>query len=534
MLSGADDGTFSVWDLRNFKSYALFLPYGSCSWKECHFPHDLASCTGTNPLRISSGIRAPSHRSSGIPQKSQFWQHQAKTTKSPHGTCRSRRMPSLYQKVLTSMTPLPSPRSCFLSTWYTRTLFGTFTSRAHWLFFIFLFPGAARDQRDSLAPTDPGHHCEHSSQRLQHLQEFQCVVVVGGQEKLPEPGHFFRQYFYFFCTHSSLASRFWKSWLMMILAFVSICDPPNQQSSLRGSCQSNFSLCWHLLPALLQLPLPFLLQCSHESNRCMMPAPRPPLRCLLRGAAGAYAYACLLHTLLLFSFVLACTAAPDTSMVLEACDEPVHSLIDDTATIAATSSTGRRKAPLQDGEGELVADPPPPLPPQPPLPSCSRTGWEGFKSGLLCQEGPNGRCVYRVPVGRAVTLGANAFSVAFANSRSPLALTAILTAENATRLFKSDDHRSLIAKAASSLLRLLGSLGRMLGQPEDSGTEEAEGGRWESTIRLIPSEGVIEVEDRTEGWRTEGSPRPDLCRCTHCACILHLTVHAWRCLPLSS
>jgi len=154
MLSGADDGTFSVWDLRNFKSYALFLPYGSCSWKECHFPHDLASCTGTNPLRISSGIRAPSHRSSGIPQKSQFWQHQAKTTKSPHGTCRSRRMPSLYQKVLTSMTPLPSPRSCFLSTWYTRTLFGTFTSRAHWLFFIFLFPGAARDQRDSLAPTN--------------------------------------------------------------------------------------------------------------------------------------------------------------------------------------------------------------------------------------------------------------------------------------------------------------------------------------------------------------------------------------------
>jgi hypothetical protein len=222
--------------------------------------------------------------------------------------------------------------------------------------------------------------------------------------------------------------------------------------------------------------------------------------------------------------------------------------------------------------------------------SCSLTKWEGFTSGLLCQGGVNGRCVYRVPIGRALTLGANTFSVAFANGHSatiydqngqpepiPRRQSTTLTADHPTHVHQSDAHLGSFVKATRPLMRLFGlvrrafkvlhkdssaaaeedqqlkmihndaaTLGRFRrldsGQQQQQSTavavrvggyfeddEEAEGGRRHHSMRLLLDQGVIEVEDVTEGWRTAGAVKSDLCRCDHCACILGLTVRGWRC-----
>jgi hypothetical protein len=225
--------------------------------------------------------------------------------------------------------------------------------------------------------------------------------------------------------------------------------------------------------------------------------------------------------------------------------------------------------------------------------SCVLTKWEGFTSGLLCQNGVNGRCTYRVPIGRALTLGANTFAVAFANGHSatiyasgqegegqpepiPRRHSTTLSADHPSHLEQSDAHLGSFVKATRPLLRLFGMIRRAFKKAlnkaqapttddeqqqikmiqNDAATlgrfkrldaaqqstavavrvgsyfeddEEAEGGRRQHSMRLLLDQGVIEVEDVTEGWRTAGAAKPDLCRCDHCACILGLTVRGWRC-----
>jgi hypothetical protein len=225
--------------------------------------------------------------------------------------------------------------------------------------------------------------------------------------------------------------------------------------------------------------------------------------------------------------------------------------------------------------------------------SCVLTKWEGFTSGLLCQNGVNGRCTYRVPIGRALTLGANTFAVAFANGHSatiyasgqegegqpepiPRRHSTTLSADHPSHLEQSDAHLGSFVKATRPLLKLFGMIRRAFKKAlnkaqapttddeqqqikmiqNDAATlgrfkrldaaqqstavavrvgsyfeddEEAEGGRRQHSMRLLLDQGVIEVEDVTEGWRTAGAAKPDLCRCDHCACILGLTVRGWRC-----
>ena len=226
--------------------------------------------------------------------------------------------------------------------------------------------------------------------------------------------------------------------------------------------------------------------------------------------------------------------------------------------------------------------------------SCVMTKWEGFTSGLLCQNGVNGRCTYRVPIGRALTLGANTFAVAFANGHSatiyasgqegegqpepiPRRHSTTLSADHPTHVEQSDAHLGSFVKATRPLVRLFGMIRRAFKKAlnkaaqgpttaddeqqikmiqNDAATlgrfkrldvaqqstavavrvgsyfeddEEAEGGRRQHSMRLLLDQGVIEVEDVTEGWRTAGAAKPDLCRCDHCACILGLTVRGWRC-----
>jgi hypothetical protein len=203
MLSGADDGTFSIWDLRNFKSYVPILSFLLIYPFTLLFllPHPRS---GISPLRTSSGTRAPSLQSSGIQPKNPCWLCRATTTRSPRGTCRWRPTQSLLPRAVSSTTLLPSLPSCSSCTWYTSL---SLSSPAHdWLatrphdrcpsttihHHRTAQTGPAGDQGDPLAPADPRHHREHGRQRFQHLQELQCVVAcecvcVVGRGRVVQP-----------------------------------------------------------------------------------------------------------------------------------------------------------------------------------------------------------------------------------------------------------------------------------------------------------------------------------------------------------